>query len=343
MRTTGLGLVAGLSAVPAAAFGQASASNYTYATRYDFARHETGTIAPDADGVAPFQYAAVRKTYNAAGLVSKVESGSLSSWQGDTVAPASWGAAFTVFNQVETYYDGMNRKQLELVRTGGVIKAATHYSYTLRGLLQCTAMRMNPTQYDIQTNRNLSACALGPQGSDGPDRITLNTYNLDGQVTAVTKAYLITTANGFPQTLQQDYASYEYSPNGKVITMWDANHNRSEMTYDGLDLQDKWIFPSATNGAQANQGDYEQYGYDANGNRTSLRKRDGTTLTYKYDALNRLAQKRVPDPATGAAATATADCHTTDPSDSNDVCYGYDNRGLQVYVNRPGFPGGSNL
>jgi hypothetical protein len=35
-----------------------------------------------------------------------------------------------------------------------------------------------------------------------------------------------------------------------------------------------------------NSSDYEQYGYDPNGNRTSLRKRDGNTIGYTYDYLN---------------------------------------------------------
>ena len=34
--------------------------------------------------------------------------------------------------------------------------------------------------------------------------------------------------------------------------------------------------------------DYEQYGYDANGNRTSLRTRAAETLNFTYDNLNRM-------------------------------------------------------
>src|SRR3546814_6295954 len=59
---------------------------------------------------------------------------------------------------------------------------------------------------------------------------------------------------------------------------------------------------------------------DANGNRTSLRKRDGSTLTYQYDALNRMTKKVVP------ARTGLASTHT------RDVYYGYDARGQQLYA-----------
>jgi YD repeat-containing protein len=80
--------------------------------------------------------------------------------------------------------------------------------------------------------------------------------------------------------------------------------------------QRRWIFPSNTPGV-ANQADYEEYGSDAAGNRTSLRKRDGVTLSYLYD-LNRLRVKTVPQSASGAAGYS--------------VYYGYDVRGLQTWA-----------
>ena len=98
--------------------------------------------------------------------------------------------------------------------------------------------------------------------------------------------------------------------------MTDADHNRAELTYDGHDRQLRWTFPAASGAKIANPNDYEEYGYDPNGNRTLLRKRDGAMLTYAYDALDRVTQKAVPTSATGAAAYT--------------VAYGYDNRGLEL-------------
>jgi YD repeat-containing protein len=73
----------------------------------------------------------------------------------------------------------------------------------------------------------------------------------------------------------------------------DANGNRAELSWDGFDRQKRWIFPST--GApgkpplgQPDPADYEEYLYDLVGNRTSLRKRDGSTLAYVYDNLNRV-------------------------------------------------------
>jgi len=103
-------------------------------------------------------------------------------------------------------------------------------------------------------------------------------------------------------------------------SLTDANGNRAELHYDGHGRQDRWTFPSPTTAGTVNAADYEEYGYDNNGNRTSLRKRDGSTLTYTYDALNRVTVKVVPERA-GLTAAQT-----------RDVYYGYDLRGLQTFA-----------
>jgi YD repeat-containing protein len=47
--------------------------------------------------------------------------------------------------------------------------------------------------------------------------------------------------------------------------------------------------------ATSSTSDYEQYGYDDNGNRTSLRKRDVRTIQFEYDRLNRETHKSYPN------------------------------------------------
>ncbi len=117
--------------------------------------------------------------------------------------------------------------------------------------------------------------------------------------------------------------------------MIDGNGNRAELRYDGHMRQDRWTFPSTTRPASyndatqatalasagaVNPNDYEAYGYDAAGNRTSLRKRDGSTLTFGYDNLNRMIVKTVPERA------------GLDPAHTRDVYYGYDLRNLQLFA-----------
>ncbi len=300
---------ASIQVASGSAHAQSAPSPYTSATRYDAMGRVTGTIAPDPDGAGPLKFAATRTTYDAAGRPVKQETGELAAWQATTVAPSAW-TGFTVLSSAETSYDVMSRKVKELSKgSGGGITGVMQYSYDAVGRLECTAVRMNAAIY---ASLPASACTLGTEGTNGPDRITRNVYDAAGQVLRVQKAV------GTP--LQQDYATYTYSPNGKQLSVKDANGNLASMTYDGHDRQTRWNFPSKTNVNTVSTTDYEEYAYDANGNRTSLRKRDGSVITYQYDALNRNTVKVVPERA------------GLPPTHTKDVYYGYDLRGLQTYA-----------
>jgi len=286
--------------VPATALAQSSASDFTSAVRYDAMGRAVGTIAPDPDGSGPLHFAATRTTYDAAGRPTSVEKGELSAWQSEAVAPSSW-SGFTVFQTATVTYDAMDRKLTETLSAGGTAYSLTQYSYDSSGRLECTATRMNPAVY---TSLPTSACTLGTEGSQGPDRITRNVYDATGQVTKVQKAYGTSD--------QQDYASYLYSANGKRTRLTDANGNPATMTYDGFDRQVQWNFPSATSLGSVSTTDYEAYTYDQNGNRTSLRKRDGNVISYSYDAQNRMTVRDIPGGTTA------------------DVYYSYDVYGHQL-------------
>ena len=92
------------------------------------------------------------------------------------------------------------------------------------------------------------------------------------------------------------YAAFTYTANGKGATVTDANNNLSQSEYDAFDRIEKLRFPSGTSGSgTASSTDYESYLYDANGNRTSLTKRDRTTtIGYAYDTLDRVVVKDIP-------------------------------------------------
>jgi RHS repeat-associated protein len=302
-----------LALLPAPLAAQTNPSPFTSAVRYDEDGRTTGTIAPDPDGDGPLHYAAVRNTYDSGGRLVKTEKGELSAWQSEAVAPSAW-TGFTIFETVDATYDGFDHKVSESRTTAGTALTLTQTSYDALGRVDCVATRMNPPYFAAEPG----ACTLSAAGNNGPDRITRNVWDAAGQLLQVQKAYGITTANFFPQTLQQNYVTYEYTPNGKQKAVTDANGNRAEMTFDGFDRQSRWIFSAPVGAKVANQSDYEEYGYDANDNRASLRKRDGVTLTYQYDALNRLRQKNVPASAGGAPGYS--------------VYYGYDLRGLQTYA-----------
>ena len=309
MTRTVLAITLGCIATSAAA--QSSPSDYTAATRYDVARRVTGTIAPDPDGAGAIRYMAVRNTYDAAGRLTKIEKGELASWQ--TGAPATW-SGFTVFQTIDANFDAMGLKIRESLTGGGVAQTVTEYSYDGQGRPVCTAVRMNPAAFQTPL---ADKCVPGPAGTAGSDRIEKTLYASTGEVAQIRRAV------GTP--LEQAYASYTYTLNGKRKTVTDANNNLASMTYDGLDRQVAWNFPSATYAATASTTDYEAYGYDANANRTSLRRRDGRTLTFAYDALNRMTSKVVPD---GCAPILIGGCTPT--SSTRDVFYSYDLQGRQT-------------
>jgi RHS repeat-associated protein len=92
------------------------------------------------------------------------------------------------------------------------------------------------------------------------------------------------------------YAEFTYTANGQRATVKDANNNLSQFEYEVFDRLQTLRFPNGTAGSgTASATDFESYVYDANGNRTSLTKRDRTTtIGFTYDTLNRLIVKDLP-------------------------------------------------
>jgi RHS repeat-associated protein len=269
---------------------------------WDAMRQQVGVIGP-YDSLSTGLYLATRTTYNADGQVIQVE-------QGTTTAQTdgAWGA-FSALQTAITAYDLQGRKIRDTAGAGTANVTVTQYSYDSRSNLECTARRMNPAVY---ASLPASACTLGTSGTQGADRITRNVYDAASRLTHVQRAY--------GTALQQNYAAYTYSPNGRQTSVTDANGNKASMAYDGFDRQTAWNFPSPTTAGTVSATDYEAYTYDTNGNRLTLRKRDGRVITFAYDALNRMTSKTIPD-GSGLPAWATRDVH-----------YGYDLRGLQTFA-----------
>lgn len=249
----------------------------------------------------------MRYTYNVDGLRTLIEVG--------TVANQSDGAwnAFSSTLQQASVYDGNRHKVQTSSAGGGMTYALSQTSYDALGRIDCVAQRMNPNAFGSLP----AACTTGTSGSFGPDRIARNGYDPASELLSVTTAF--GTANQRTETVT-------YTPNGKTSTATDAKGNLTAFAYDGVDRLAQTTFPSKTVAGQANSGDFESYGYDAAGNRTTFRKRDGRVFTFAYDGLNRVITKYVP---TGCAP-APAGCPPL--SALRTVYYGYDLRGLQTYA-----------
>jgi len=296
----GLSLLSAQFLIVANSYSQANPSPYTKAYRYDVGSRLVGEIQPSSNGVQP-PFLASRTTYNALGLIEKIETGTLGAWPGDAL-PSNW-TGYTVQQSKEFSYDDAGRKTVERTSSGGVTYLVSQIEYDSNGSVKCTAERLNPAAFATLPP---SACTLGAEGSDGPDRIVFSTYDSIGRPYQIYKAYQ--TPASFL------YSTLKFNSNGQLEQISDANENVSFYEYDGLGRMRRAYFPSASIKGSYNSSDFEEYDHDEAGNRTRVRKRDGSVINYNYDALNRLKDENYSS------------------SSARPVFYGYDLRGLSLYA-----------
>lgn len=279
----------GISASVAATyddFGNATAvdgplpgSSDTTNLSYDAMRRVTSIVSPDPDGSGPRMRRAKVTHYLANGVADSVSIGTTD----------ANGGSFTSLQRLVGSFDGNMRKVQDTLSASGTTYAVTQYGYDAVGRLQCTAVRLDPSQWGSQSD----ACTPQTNGGNGPDRVTKQVYDAAGQVTGVYSA-LGTGAQSFEQT--------SYTADGKVASVTDGNGNVTTAGYDGFDRQTTTTYPD---------GSHEQLTYDANGNITTRRLRDGQVIHYTYDALDRMVSKDRPNTTYWEA----------------DQSYGYDNLG----------------
>lgn len=321
-----------------------------YVTYYQWNadRWLTMKIGPDPDGTslrpdnAPSAKRRAEKyDYDADGQLIRTQVGTV-----DTVAVSATGVVtVTGWNPLQTTqmgYDPVGNRTQVLAAAGTPAATLTQTRYDADDRPLCVAVRMNPTSAALTDLYNASAtpdaCASPTTTGPNADRITKTVYDAAGQVTQVIQA--LGTAD------ERTYATYTYTASGKQATIEDARHNRTTLRYDGFDRLCRQEFPaaavssSASNGPPAPQGqgylacratlaeaqattsgDFEEYGYDANGNQTWRRKRDNGGLSYTYDALNRVTVKS----GTNIATVNSAYDLTGKPTD---IAFGVDGPGI---------------
>jgi RHS repeat-associated protein len=167
----------------------------------------------------------------------------------------------------------------------------------------------------IRLTENLTA-------AEGGNRVSETTYNLDDTVQMLKR--------GVGTAVVQNYATYTYTDNGLLASEKDAKNNLTVHSYDGHDRKVKTQFPNPTTVNTASTTDYEEFGYDANANVTSLRKRSGQSITIAYDDLNRVTGRTYPTAADNVNYTydllgrrLTATMSAT----ASNVGYAWDNAG----------------
>ncbi|KRA66244.1 hypothetical protein ASD79_02900 [Caulobacter sp. Root655] len=268
---------------------QAGSADTTY-YRYDAARQKVGVIHPDPDGGGVLKRKAERTTYNADGQVTKIETGTV-----EGLTEGDW-TAFASLQQIETVYDPYGMPVITKASAGGQAVSLTQISYDAANRPLCVTVRMNTETYG-----NLpDACTLTTEGAFGPDRITKNTYDELGRIKQIDRAVGV---------IDQEYARYEYAVNGTKTSDLDARDNRTTYGYDELNRLSLIQYPSPGTTNTSNANDYEAFAYDKNSNRTTWRRRNGYTITYGYDNLNRQILEDLPV-SPGNADGVSRDVHT---------------------------------
>ncbi|WP_395612222.1 RHS repeat domain-containing protein [Allosphingosinicella sp.] len=268
--------------------GPLSGSADTTRYRYNAARQVVGVVGPDPDGGSSLHHRAVRATYTN-GLPTKVEQGNVNS-QSD----GDW-ASFSSAQEVAVEYDANARPVVQRLASGGTTYQLTQTSYDGLGRAQCSAQRMNPSEFATASLPS-DACTLDTQGSYGPDRITRRTFDNAGQLTKVETGYGVSG-------VAADEMQMTYRNNGQVETVTDANGNKTTYVYDGLDRLSRTRMPDPSTAGASSSTDYSELSYATAtvGGSTvstplvsSLRLRDGNSIAYTYDALNRPTLKNLP-------------------------------------------------
>ena len=112
--------------------------------------------------------------------------------------------------------------------------------------------------------------------------------------------------------MQQTYVTNTFA--GRNLTsQTDARGNRTELRYNANWRLVKRVYPSPSSVGSVNEADYNQYGYDANGNLTYERKRNNRSITNTFDNNNLLVFKNL-----------------SDNTHSGDITYNFDLRGLML-------------
>ncbi len=288
--------------------------------RYNAARQVVGTVSPDPDGAGPLKPRAVRNTYDSStGLLTKTEQGNVNS-QSD----GDW-AAFSPAQAVETVYDSNARPVVSKLVSGSTVYALSQTGYDSLGRPECTAQRMNPAAFGSTLP---NACSLGAQGVGGgdygPDRISKALYDAAGRV------YQTKVAVGTADEATEVTATF--TANGLVETVTDGENNKTTYIHDGHDRLFRTLFPSSTKGAgTSNSSDYEELGYDSNGNVTGFRNRANETIGYTFDALGRLTFKNRPGSEPDVTYTYDLLGRMTGASQTGtSLSFGWDALGRQV-------------
>ena len=184
------------------------------------------------------------------------------------------------------------------------------------------------------------------------NRVARFVYDAAGQKTEEYRGW------GSPDQVR--YLRQNYTLNGQIDWMEDGVKsptpgqltttagNRTDLAYDAHDRLWRMVLPHPDTGAPnsacnvqdalCTPADFEQYGYDAAGNRTSLKNRAGATIASEFNALDKERLRTVPANAAnpgGRVVTTTFDLagrEKTKSAEGQTLTSEYDSAGRVDYV-----------
>ena len=231
-------------------------------------------------------------------------------------------------------YDDLRRKTQETNANNKVTK----YRYDSRGRQDQMERQLGSGWQTTTTTfwpNNQQKTVTDPQGhvtsytydyldrvdvvTDAEGRKTKTQYYADGTVHKLIKAWQSAQTYADGSSLQQDYQTYTYTPNGNTATVRDANGNLTSYLYDGHDRMERATFPDLS---------YESYSYDNSGNQLTKRTRAGQLITNTYDPLNRIKTKApYNQPTITYNYRLTGEQTSVQDSNGYLISYGYDTAG----------------
>jgi RHS repeat-associated protein len=240
----------------------ASDTTYYY---YDLFHRPTGEVDPDPDGGGLLARKAVTIGYNYEG---QIVSGNVG-----TTTTTGVGGMSVLQSEIAAYNAQGLRSQESVYDKNNALAAVTQYSYTAARFPECVAKRVSTASVSV------SACT---QSAGNPDHIVKFAYSSASSPAEVRNGFVTDTQTA---DLLNDWTG------GILAGQTDGKGNVTHYTYDDFDRLASKCYPNTNRST-----DCEIRSYDPVGNITSRRLRDAaTSITYTYDALNRLKTKVLPE------------------------------------------------
>ncbi|WP_198289826.1 RHS repeat domain-containing protein [Teredinibacter turnerae] len=245
-------------------------------TYYDTQGRPYGTIGVDPDGAGPLPRSATKYRYDSDGRNYRTEYGTTTVLGIEAIDQLSVRRA-EEFNFSSLH--GLPISKYVYGDSGWARVAFEQMSYDQNLRLECQAQRLNAA-YWTYLSGSLNACEMGPDGADGPDRITHFSYTNDGKLESQQSGY----GTSFVRT---DIRNIYDELDGSLKRVVDAAGNETEYRYDGFGRVDRVCYPGATPGS-INYSDCEILKYRADGLLQYTKNRAGAQLNRSYDDMGRV-------------------------------------------------------